>query len=881
MPTIFKPMHVTTDANTLFQDDGFMAIVPIDPGLGADAAAVLPPPPAPQWLLVGEGGQVQASGNAAPATSPASATVSSPSHTTGGLVFNFTYDASVASAPAAFKSALAAAAQYLQGQFSDAVTLNVAIGYGEVGGHTMGSGALGSSMSYLSSYTYAQISAALRADASSSLDAAAVASLGATSPTGGTMWVTSGEAKALGLSSGTGADGFVGFSAGNAFDYNNTDGVNGGTYDFFGVALHELSEVMGRMLLIGGSIGGTTNSFAAMDMFHYAAAGTIDRTQSQPGYFSVDAGKTNLGTFNTISGGDAGDWGGGMGADAFNAFSSGGVANTVSSADLAALDAIGWNRSGATPPAPATPPTIKIALTTDTGISSTDHVTSRAGLTGTAPAGAIITLMDGAVKLGTATTNAAGTWSFAPALSVQGIHTIQASATVAGATGTATLAIVYDTVAPVVTLSMPHDTGVSATDRITSNPTIGGNVDPGAVVTLMKGATLLGTVTADGTGAWSFTPTGLSQGASTIVATVTDQAGNIGSATIGLTLDTVAPAVTLTRASATTAALKGTTEASRTVTITEAGRTLGSAVANSAGAWVFTPTGLAPGAHTLLASSADAAGNIGTATLGFTFNPQLPSGVSLAPVGGALAPASTLATSLPGAMRLASVAQLGGMAGDGFGFALGGAAAARFALVTAGGGATLQVAAAPLPAGVYALTVTPGDTTLGLAGTATAFDVVVGAIGADTVNLAGQVGSATPTFVFGLAGADAIDASAMQAHVWIDGGAAADALRLGTGGTTLLYGAASDSTQAATDVISGFNPARDLIDLSGLNRVFTIAGNLTGTTLASGAVGWQQVGGNTFLYANTSTKAEALGATDMRIELLGQITLATANIQHL
>ena len=84
MPTIFKPMHVTTDANTLFQDDGFMAIVPIDPGLGADAAAVLPPPPAPQWVLVGEGGQVQASGNAAPATSSASATVSSPSHATGG-----------------------------------------------------------------------------------------------------------------------------------------------------------------------------------------------------------------------------------------------------------------------------------------------------------------------------------------------------------------------------------------------------------------------------------------------------------------------------------------------------------------------------------------------------------------------------------------------------------------------------------------------------------------------------------------------------------------------------------------------------------------------------------------------------------------------------
>ena len=61
-----------------------------------------------------------------------------------GLVINVTYDASVANAPAAFKTDVAAAVQWFQSHFSDPVTININVGYGEVGGQTMGSGALGS-----------------------------------------------------------------------------------------------------------------------------------------------------------------------------------------------------------------------------------------------------------------------------------------------------------------------------------------------------------------------------------------------------------------------------------------------------------------------------------------------------------------------------------------------------------------------------------------------------------------------------------------------------------------------------------------------------------------------------------------------------------------
>ena len=67
-------------------------------------------------------------------------------------------------------------------------------------------------------------------------------------------------------------------------------------------------------------------------------------------------------------------------------------------------------------------------------------------------------------------------------------------------------------------------------------------------MTIKEGGTILGTTTADSTGAWSFTPTGLADGAHTLTATQTDAAGNTGTATLSFTHDraaTVARAATL------------------------------------------------------------------------------------------------------------------------------------------------------------------------------------------------------------------------------------------------------------------------------------------------------------------------------------------------
>ena len=280
------------------------------------------------------------------------------SSTTSPFVINVTWDASIASAPAGFTAGVTAAVQWLESQFVNPATINIDVGYGEINGAPLGSNELGESYYWLNSLSYSSLVGALRANATSPTAAAAVASLPPTSPVNGTFWATTAQEKALGLTAANGAatDGYVGFSSSLPFTYNDSNGVAAGTYDFTGTVLHEITEVMGRALETGGSIGSTANSYYADDLFHYSAPGVRDFSASTPGYFSVDGGATNLGGFNTVPGGDAGDWGSNMGNDSANAFSSPGVVNTFSSSDLATMNAIGWEPAGSVPPPLAPPP---------------------------------------------------------------------------------------------------------------------------------------------------------------------------------------------------------------------------------------------------------------------------------------------------------------------------------------------------------------------------------------------------------------------------------------------------------------------------------------------------------------------------------------------
>jgi hypothetical protein len=346
-------------------DPGAIPFIPPEPNpLGAgppfEAAAG-----ATQTVLYapgGGGGAAQPGGAGAGGTTASTPTSSG----TSPFVINISWDSSVASAPSAFTQAVIAAAQYLESQITDAVTVNISVGWGEVNGTSLGNNALGESISYLQSVSYASLRGARAAAATSRRDTSAVASLPASSPVSGNFWTTTANAKAVGLLSATNTatDGFVGFSSTLPFDYDTSNGVTAGSYDFNAVALHEMTEVMGRILLTGTRVSIFPNGYNLMDLFHYASAGTRDFSASTPGYLSADGGASSLGTFNTVSGGDAGDWASSMGNDAFDAFSNSGVVNPVTANDINAMDLIGWNLAGTSSPPPSAPTGIAAAALT-------------------------------------------------------------------------------------------------------------------------------------------------------------------------------------------------------------------------------------------------------------------------------------------------------------------------------------------------------------------------------------------------------------------------------------------------------------------------------------------------------------------------------------
>jgi hypothetical protein len=181
-----------------------------------------------------------------------------------------------------------------------------------------------------------------------------------------------------------------------------------------------------------------------------------------------------------------------------------------------------------------------------------------------------------------------------------------------------------------VTEKLTTDTGSSATDKITWKSALSGTGDANAVVKFtVDGVAVTTTATANAAGAWTYTPTGLADGAHTIVASQTDAAGNFGSTSLAFTLDTKAPATTIALANDTGASstdkvtadpsLYGLGDANAVVRFTIDGvASAATATAGATGAWSYTPTGLAAGPHTIVASETDAAGNAGTASLTFT-----------------------------------------------------------------------------------------------------------------------------------------------------------------------------------------------------------------------------------------------------------------------
>jgi hypothetical protein len=225
----------------------------------------------------------------------------------------------------------------------------VQVSWGSVGGHVLSSGAVASTLSTLYGYyTYGQVkswlTSAAQSNPSDTALAMAVAHLPATAPPGPTQYaVPSSEAKLLGLISPTQSslDASIGFAGSpSGYDFDPTNGVAVGTFDFQAVAAHELDEALGRI----SGIHNTTPTFRTVfDLFRYKSPGVLSYGYYDAAYFSIDGGITNLGNFNNTSGGDRGDWLTlATSTDIQDAFIAKGQRKNLTAVDLTGLDVLGY-----------------------------------------------------------------------------------------------------------------------------------------------------------------------------------------------------------------------------------------------------------------------------------------------------------------------------------------------------------------------------------------------------------------------------------------------------------------------------------------------------------------------------------------------------------
>jgi hypothetical protein len=258
------------------------------------------------------------------------------------MQINFIYDSSVNAAPAGFKAALNAVAQAAQTYFTDPITVNIQVGWGEDGGQPLSPGAIGEALPNLSAVlgvTFAQLKSALMQHASSIDDVTAISNLPATDPTGGGLiYLSSAQAKALGLvpPNGTGIDGHVGFSTTAPWDFTPNDPmIPPGFYDFAATAVHEITHAIGRV--VADQVG----AIDLLSFFRYSAPGNNHVAPGQLSYFSIDGGKTPLHYFATS--GDLGDWlGSSVPPDANDAIATPGLPNTFSLTDFTEMEALGF-----------------------------------------------------------------------------------------------------------------------------------------------------------------------------------------------------------------------------------------------------------------------------------------------------------------------------------------------------------------------------------------------------------------------------------------------------------------------------------------------------------------------------------------------------------
>lgn len=277
------------------------------------------------------------------------------------MQLNITFDQDLSYLPAGFVNDVEYVANLFDSLFTNNVTINFDVGFGEVRGVKLDPDFIGEpdpTNYYTESYD--AVRAALIAQG-----APGASGLPLTSPLRGSLRLSQAQAKALGFAADAGVDAYVGFSATTDWSYAipgqpDTGTIAPGQNECVSLIEHEFAEAMGRRSDLQGEITyangainygiGQPSYYTPMDLYRYRAPGVIDTPFQEnyvTAYFSLDGGVSQLGIFDTLlTWLDHGDWypngPTADGNDAFNGFPKAGVPNPISQTDLLLMSAIGW-----------------------------------------------------------------------------------------------------------------------------------------------------------------------------------------------------------------------------------------------------------------------------------------------------------------------------------------------------------------------------------------------------------------------------------------------------------------------------------------------------------------------------------------------------------
>ena len=246
-----------------------------------------------------------------------SAVMSITTETTAGLIINPTFDSSITGNPnaAAIEAMINRAISFHESLFSDPITIQIRFRYSTTGpdGTPLPAHAAAQSVFVIYQIPWSIYIAALRADARTSNDSVANASLPATalSPN---IKPRSAGGRAVGLDTppamlangtiGQGGpyDGIVTLNSSAPYQF--TRPPSAGNLDAQRSTEHEVDEVIG----LGSRLGHNGNDLHPQDLFSWSSPGVRNITTGGARYFSINSGATNIVSFNQNPDGDFGDW---------------------------------------------------------------------------------------------------------------------------------------------------------------------------------------------------------------------------------------------------------------------------------------------------------------------------------------------------------------------------------------------------------------------------------------------------------------------------------------------------------------------------------------------------------------------------------------------